>query len=163
MMWLSERLAYWISFWRLSTCHTDSGSGPAACHTCTVNTTESRRGNVVEHGFDRRIRIDAAIPIRLAVDADRQERRRQGAGGEHVLERDGHVAAVEVVHLAGPHIDRADGEARLPGIDAVEIDHLGERVTQCIDRVERRLLDADRCVEAPGQRAVGRKIPGNAR
>ena len=31
---------------------------------------------VIEHGLDRRVRIDASVPIGLAVDADGRKRRR---------------------------------------------------------------------------------------
>ena len=43
-MWLSARLAYWMSFSRPSASQTDSGSGPVGCHTFTAKITESRRG-----------------------------------------------------------------------------------------------------------------------
>ena len=43
-MWLSARLAYWMSFWRPSTCQIDCGSGATGCQTLTPKITESRRG-----------------------------------------------------------------------------------------------------------------------
>ena len=41
---------------------------------------------VLEHGFDRRVRVDAAVPIRLAVDSHCRERRRQRAGRHHMVD-----------------------------------------------------------------------------
>ena len=43
-MWLSARLAYWMSFCRPITCQIDSGSAPVGCHTLTPKITASRRG-----------------------------------------------------------------------------------------------------------------------
>jgi hypothetical protein len=39
-MWLVARLAYWMSFVRPITCHSDSGSGPSGFHMLTVKMTE---------------------------------------------------------------------------------------------------------------------------
>ena len=93
---------------------------------------------VVEHDLDRRVGIEAAVPIGIAVDADRREARRQRAGGEHMVERDRHVAAVEIMHLAGAHIDGADGQPRLLGVEAIEVDQVAERLAQIVDGVEGR-------------------------
>ena len=43
-MWLIARLAYWMSFCRPITCHSDSGSGPSGFHMWTVKISESLRG-----------------------------------------------------------------------------------------------------------------------
>jgi hypothetical protein len=42
-----------------------------------------------------------------------------------MLERERHVAAIEVMHIAGAHIDGADRQARLAGIEPREIDEIG--------------------------------------
>ena len=81
---------------------------------------------VIEHGFDGRVRINAAVPVRFAVHADRRKRRRQRTRSHHVLETNGLVAVIEVTHLAVVHIDRAHREPHVPAVDVVEIDHLGE-------------------------------------
>ena len=43
-MWLSARLAYWMSFCRPIACQIDFGSGPSGCHMLTSKISESRRG-----------------------------------------------------------------------------------------------------------------------
>lgn len=43
-MWLSARLANWMSLWRPMTRQSVSGSSPWGRHTLTVKITESRRG-----------------------------------------------------------------------------------------------------------------------
>src|SRR5438046_9748408 len=62
---------------------------------------------VVEHRLDRRVRVDAAVPVGLAVDGDRGEGGRQRAGGHHVLEgerlriaRVGEVTQLAALQLA---------------------------------------------------------------
>src|ERR1700733_831917 len=79
-----------------------------------------------------------------------------------MFERERHIAAVEIMHLAGAHVDGTDRQARLFGIDAAEIDNACQRLVQRIDRVEAGPLDADRGVETKCKRAVRRKIAGNA-
>ena len=43
-IWLSARLAYWMSFCRPITCQIDSGSCPVGCQTLTAKISASRRG-----------------------------------------------------------------------------------------------------------------------
>ena len=120
VMWLTARLEYWMSFCRFSTCQMVSGSGPCGFQMCTANTSELRRGYVVEHRLDRRVRQDAAVPIELAVDADRRKGRRQRAGRHHVADAERHFAAVEIAHLGGPHVGGADRQPRRALVDAGE-------------------------------------------
>ena len=64
--------------------------------------------HVVEHDLDGRVRIDAAVPVRLAIDGDRRKGRRQRAGRHDVARAKRHVPGVEVAHLAGADVDGAD-------------------------------------------------------
>ncbi len=80
-----------------------------------------------------------------------------------MIEGDREVAAVEIVHLAGSHVDCADRQARALGIEALEIHQAAHRLAQVVDRIEGGLFDADQGAEpAPGDRAVWGVISGNA-
>ena len=73
-----------------------------------------------------------------------------------------HVAAVEIAHLAAAHADGADGEARVPAVEVVEIDEVAQRALERLGGVERRALDADREMEAPGRMGIGLEEAGHA-
>ena len=98
---------------------------------------------VVEHRLDRCVRVDAAVPVGLAVDAHRRKRRRQRAGCHDVLQADRFVATVEIAHFSVLDVHRADGQARLAVIEIVEIDELGECRAQRGCRVVRRIFQPD--------------------
>src|SRR2546425_3272161 len=85
---------------------------------------------VVEYGLDRRVRINATVPIRVAVDVDGRERWRQCTGGEHMVDAHGFVATVEVAHFARPDVYRADRQANLASIEMIEVDQVGEGVLE---------------------------------
>src|ERR1700733_8342317 len=55
---------------------------------------------VIEYGLDRRIGVNAPIPIGLSVDPDRRKCRRNGARSEHVIETDLLLSAIEISNLA---------------------------------------------------------------
>ena len=87
-MWLATRLEYWMSFCRLSTSQIVSGS---VAHRIPQMHGEDQRvlaRIVVEDRLGRRVGEDAAVPVELAVDAHRRERRRQRAGRHDVLDAD---------------------------------------------------------------------------
>ena len=90
---------------------------------------------VVEDDLDRRVRIDAAIPIELAFDLDRRKCRRQGAGGHHMRDAEIHVPAVEIPHAAAPDVHRANGQANRLAIDIGDVDQLAQRLHQGIGQV----------------------------
>src|SRR5213079_3278158 len=97
-MWLSARLAYWMSFCRPITCQIDSGSSRRLPDVGGEDERVAPRV-VVENHLERRVGVEAAVPVRLAVDAHRRKPGRQRAGGHHVVDAERHVAAVEVAHL----------------------------------------------------------------
>ncbi len=66
------------------------------------------------------------------------------------------------MHFAGAHIDGADGQARVLGIEPGEVDDVGDRLAQLVDGVEGGMLDADRRVEPERHGAVGREVTRNA-
>jgi hypothetical protein len=108
---------------------------------------------VVEHGFDRRVGVDAAVPKELIADAHRRKRRRQRARGHDVLHAQRLVAAVEVAHRAAGGIDGAHRQARGPARDAIEVDVLAQRLGQRRRVVVGGALGAQRGLRAPQQRA----------
>src|ERR1700684_1722552 len=69
---------------------------------------------VVEHDLDRRVGVDAAVPIRLPIATEGGKGGRQRARSHDVLDPDRHVAAVEILHIAASDVDGADGEASVP-------------------------------------------------
>ena len=73
---------------------------------------------LVEDVLQRRVRDEAAVPVGLALDLDRREARRQGAGGHDVLRADPVAPGVEVGEVAGADVDGADAEAGRPRVDA---------------------------------------------
>lgn len=79
---------------------------------------------VVKDHFDRGVRINAAVPVRLSVDADRRKGRRNGGRAEHVIETDHLLLAVEIAYLAAAYADEAKRESRHSGVDQVEINEL---------------------------------------
>src|SRR6267143_4319456 len=121
-------------------------------------------GVVVEHRFDRRVRVDAAVPVRLIVDRDRGKRGRQRAGGHHVLEGERLLVAgvVEVAQLAALHVDRADGEARALRLQQLEVDERRERRVQRLGPVPRRVIHAKRRVHAAPGNGARHEEAGNA-
>jgi hypothetical protein len=85
---------------------------------------------VVKHRFGRRVRQDAAVPIKLAIDAHRRKCRRQRARRHNVFDAELAIAAVEIPHLAGPNMGRADGQTRHAVIDQIEIDEFTKGLFQ---------------------------------
>ena len=112
---------------------------------------------VVEHRLDRRVGVDAAVPVRLAVDAHRRERRRQGTRGHDVVGVERLVAAVEVAHLAAARIDRAHRQPRVALADVLEVDQRVQGVAQRRRAVVGRLLDADHRLRAAQRRHARRE------
>ena len=84
-----------------------------------------------------------------------------------MLEPDRLVAAVEIPHFAVAHIDRADSEPHLMGVDIIEVDQLGKRFAQRLGRVVGGTLDADGEVRPEPRGRVGpeerRKSPRHRR
>ena len=110
---------------------------------------------VVEHRLDRRVGVQAAIPVRHAVDAHRRERRRQRARGHDMLDAEGLFTAVEVAHLAAAHVDRADRKARAFRVQQIEIDQPGQRLPQRLGAVVARLLHPQHSLHAAQCLQVG--------
>ncbi len=80
------------------------------------------RRTALEHPAQRCVRDQAAVPVVLALDLDRRKGRRQGAARHHVLGADAVGGVVEIDEVSGRHVDRTDAEARLAGVDPIEID-----------------------------------------
>ena len=94
---------------------------------------------MLEHLLERRVGHESSIPIGLAVDLDRRKSRRQRAARHHVVGADLLIIGVEILQVAGEHLDRADAEAHRSGIQKVEIDKLEQSVSE-----RSRVVDADR-------------------
>src|SRR5713226_1943246 len=77
---------------------------------------------VVEHDLGGSVRKNAAVPVKLSLDTDRRKRRRQSARSKNVFYRNVRHSAIEVAHLAGPHMSGPNGEPRPVTIDPLEID-----------------------------------------
>lgn len=112
-------------------------------------------GSVVEHGVDGRVAHHAAIPVQLAVDLHRRERRGQGQAGQDVLHTDGFAGVVEIADLAGADVHGAETESGLAGVDAIEVD---EPVERPVDR--KAVVVAERAVRT-GRRQPGAHQPGS--
>ena len=97
------------------------------------------RAAALEHIFERRVGNQPAVPIGLAVDLDGRETRRQRAARHHMLRTDPLLGRVEIFHVAGQHLHRADAQADLARVQQVEIDKLHERDLQRVG-----IVDADR-------------------
>src|SRR6516165_8628098 len=117
---------------------------------------------IVEHCLDGSVGIDAAVPIGIPVNTDSWESRRQRARRDHMLERDRHIAAVKVMHSAGTHIDRAEGQPRLSGIDPREVNDAVERLVQGFNGIEPGSFYADWGVQTPGQITIRGEISGKS-
>ena len=98
---------------------------------------------VVEHRLDRRIGVDAAVPVGVAVDAHRGKRRRQRARRHDVIHCERLVAAVEIAHFATLDVDRPDRQSRFAAVEVLDIDELGERCPQGRGRVIGGAVKAD--------------------
>src|SRR6516162_3070766 len=117
---------------------------------------------IVEHCLDGGVGIDAAVPVGIPVNTDSRESRRKRSRREHMLERDRHMAAVKIMHSARTHIDRAEGQPRLSGIDPREVDDAVKRLVQGLNGIEPCTFDADWGVQTPGQITIGGEIPGKS-
>ena len=100
----------------------------------TAKISESLPRPCVKHDFDRRVRIDAAIPIGLAIDADRRETPAASAPDAMMCAAtEVHLARVEVFEFAGVDVDGADGQPRMALVEVVEVDQAG-RASSSADR-----------------------------
>mmetsp|Transcript_10637 Transcript_10637/g.43588 ORF Transcript_10637/g.43588 Transcript_10637/m.43588 type:complete len:509 (+) Transcript_10637:968-2494(+) len=119
---------------------------------------------VVEHHVQRRVRVDAAVPIGLAPDLHRREARRQCAAGQHMRGADAGllVAVVEPGQLAGAHIDGAQRQPRVGGVDQRVVHQLVQRRREWRGVVEPQLGQRRRSVQVPGQRAARPEEAGHA-
>ena len=114
-------------------------------------------GRVIEHGFQRRVRIQAAIPVQVAIDAHAGKAGRQGAAGADVVCRQRLLVAVKTDEAAAfdaQGIHRQAHAARL--VQVIEIDQLPERAGQLARIVKARFfrLDGDSC----GEKAEGARL-----
>ncbi len=110
---------------------------------------------VVENSLDGRIGENAAIPVIRIVDPDRREGRRKCARRRDMFHRQGHVAAVEIMHPRGLDIRRADGQAGVPGIEQSIIRQFRQRRFQRLRRIKSRTLGAERGVRAQESPGIG--------
>ena len=78
------------------------------------------------------------------------------------MKRDGHIAAIEIVHLARSHVNGAHRQSWLCRIDPLEIGEALKRFGQLLGRIESRLLHTNWRVETPSKRAIRREVAGNA-
>src|SRR5439155_15617196 len=99
-----------------------------------------------QHMAERRVRHQPAIPIELALDLHRREAWRQCARGHDVLRLErltGRAArVVEILKVAGSHVDRTHRDTHGPFVDAIEIDKALERALELRGVVEARLHHA---------------------
>src|SRR5476649_1399836 len=112
---------------------------------------------VVQHRLDRCVRINAAVPVWLAVDAHGRKRRRQRARRHHVRWRQRLLVTVEIAHRAAARVDGADGQARVAGVEVVEIDQRFERRAQRRGLIKGRALGADLGVQIPPRGRIRRE------
>ena len=89
-----------------------------------------------QHPVQRRVGNQAAVPVELVFHLDGGEGGRQGAAGHHVLGADHVRLVVEIGEVAGAHVHRADAEAHLARVDAVEIHQPLQRGAQGAGVVE---------------------------
>ena len=99
-------------------------------------------GVVVQHRFDRGVGVDAAVPVRLAVNAHRRKRGWQRARRQHMVQPQRLLAAVEVAHRAAVGIDGAHRQPGRARCQCVKVNQIGQRAGQRRGAVVRRLLDA---------------------
>ena len=90
---------------------------------------------IIEHDLGRSVRQDATVPVQFSVDTDRRKCRRQGAGSKNVFYRNLRHTAIEVAHLAGPHMSGPDGEPQSVTIDPREVDKLRQRLLKRHGRI----------------------------
>src|SRR5262249_8868261 len=88
---------------------------------------------------ERRVGNDPAIPIIFAIDLGGWKAGRQRAAGDDMRRGNPVGGRVERDEVPGPHVDRADAQARSADLDAIEIDEALERGPQ-----RRYLVVADR-------------------
>ncbi len=105
---------------------------PRALQRSTWNASVSRRGHAASSRNVPSAFSAPAVPVRLALDEDRWERRRQRAGGHDVLRPDALRRRIEVADVPGGDFGRADAKAHVVGVDAVEVDKpLQRRLERC--------------------------------
>ena len=112
---------------------------------------------VDEHRFQRRVRIQAAVPVKFAVDAHRRKARRHRAACHHVRNADVLLQRIEIVEPAAGNADRADRQAyAFRVVERAQVDQCVERCLERAGVVEARLfrrhLQADREGIEPAQR-----------
>ena len=97
------------------------------------------RAAMLEHVLERRVGDDPAVPIRLAVDLDRREARRERAARHDMVGADRLRLRVEILQIAGQHLHGADAQAHVARVEQVEIDKLDQRLAK-----RGGVIDADR-------------------
>src|SRR6266850_233500 len=85
---------------------------------------------LVDQVVERGVRSEPAIPVELAVDFQRRESGRQRAARHDVAHVQALRGRIEISHVAGAHVDRANREAKLARVEAVEVDQPLERVLE---------------------------------
>src|SRR6516225_4042422 len=98
--------------------------------------------------------VSGSVPIEFPIDAHRREGWGKCARGHDVLEIDRHVAAVEVLHLAGAHTGGTDGQARIAAVDEREVDELAERLLELRRRVVAGVVGSEQHMCAPERHRV---------
>src|SRR5882672_2400360 len=93
----------------------------------------------VEHPLQGRVGNYATIPIILAIDLGGRKAWRQRAAGDDMRRGDPVGGGVEIDEIPGPHVDRADAQARAARVDAIKVDEPLERGLQ-----RRYIIEADR-------------------
>ena len=116
---------------------------------------------VVEHRFGRRVRQHAAVPVELAFDPHRRKGRRQRARCQDVLDRKCATEAVEIAHLAGPHMGGTNREPRAAAIDQIEIDELKKCLLQRRNRIIAGMIRTERIGIADMGQRIGLEEAGN--
>ena len=94
---------------------------------------------IVEDVGQRRIGDEAAVPVEGAVDLDRRQPWRQGAGRHDVARIDPVGGGVEIAEIARFDVHGADRQARCAAVEPIPVDIFVERL-----RERRRIVEAER-------------------
>jgi hypothetical protein len=119
-------------------------------------------GIIIENRFGRGVRQNTAVPIILAINADGRKSWRQGGGRHDVFHSKGHLASVEIVHVAGAYVRRTDREPRRTAIEEGKIDKVRERRLKGRSRIETGQLRPQRKMRSKKREGIWSEKAGDA-
>src|SRR5262245_57610353 len=93
----------------------------------------------IEHPLQGRVGNEATIPIILAIDLGGRKAGWQRAAGDDMRRGDPMGGGIEIDEITGPHVDRADAQARAATIDTIKVNEALKRGLQ-----RRYIIVADR-------------------